>query len=90
MKITGEHIVITLMCIVVAAMAMMLAEPPADGPMADTATYEFINEPGVPGFDLYAWEVGDDNADGVIEEDESGWDCETKRMRLNAAFPSLP
>lgn len=29
------------------------------------------------GEDVYALEVGDDNADGVIEEDESGWDCTT-------------
>lgn len=27
--------------------------------------------------DQYAWEVGDDNADGIITEDESGWDCRT-------------
>lgn len=25
--------------------------------------------------DVYAWEVGDDNGDGFIAEDESGWDC---------------
>lgn len=29
------------------------------------------------GEDVYATEVGDDNADGVIDEDESGWDCAT-------------
>ena len=28
-----------------------------------------------PTFDAYAFEVGDDNADGIITEDESGWDC---------------
>ncbi len=28
-------------------------------------------------YDAYAFEVGDDNADGVIDEDESGWDCTT-------------
>ena len=27
------------------------------------------------GVDAYAWEVGDDNEDGVIEEDESGFSC---------------
>lgn len=27
--------------------------------------------------DVYAVEVGDDNGDGVIMEDESGWDCAT-------------
>jgi hypothetical protein len=25
--------------------------------------------------DVYAYEVGDDNADGIIAEDESGWSC---------------
>jgi hypothetical protein len=29
----------------------------------------------VAGYDAYAAEVGDDNADGVITEDESGWSC---------------
>jgi hypothetical protein len=28
-----------------------------------------------PGVDVYAWEVGDDNGDGVVMEDESGWSC---------------
>lgn len=74
MKITGEHIVITVMCVIVAALAMLIAEPPTATAQPDT---EFVNEPGVPNFDLYAWEVGDDNADGVISEDESGWDCAT-------------
>lgn len=27
--------------------------------------------------DAYAREVGDDNCDGIIMEDESGWDCAT-------------
>jgi hypothetical protein len=27
------------------------------------------------GYDAYAAEVGDDNADGIITENESGWDC---------------
>lgn len=27
------------------------------------------------GNDVYAHEVGDDNEDGVIMEDESGWSC---------------
>jgi hypothetical protein len=31
----------------------------------------------VTGYDAYAFEVGDDNADGRIDEDESGWDCAT-------------
>lgn len=41
------------------------------------ATVSAPNVPGSPSFDAYAWEVGDDNADGVIDEDESGWDCRT-------------
>jgi hypothetical protein len=31
----------------------------------------------VTGYDAHAFEVGDDNADGRIDEDESGWDCAT-------------
>ena len=27
------------------------------------------------GVDAYAYEVEDDNGDGIIMEDESGWDC---------------
>lgn len=29
------------------------------------------------GVDVYAYEVGDDNEDGIVMEDESGWDCTT-------------
>jgi hypothetical protein len=29
----------------------------------------------VTGYDAYAAEFGDDNADGRIDEDESGWSC---------------
>ncbi len=32
------------------------------------------------GVDAYAYEVGDDNGDGRIDEDESGWDCVTIRQ----------
>jgi hypothetical protein len=35
----------------------------------------------VAGYDAYAAEVGDDNADGRIDEDESGWDCWTMGNR---------
>ena len=31
--------------------------------------------------DVYAAEVGDDNGDGVVMEDESGWDCTTMGNR---------
>jgi hypothetical protein len=34
------------------------------------------------GVDVYAYEVGDDNADGRIDEDESGWDCATMGNRI--------
>jgi hypothetical protein len=34
------------------------------------------------GYDAYAAEVGDDNADGTITEDESGWDCRTMGNRI--------
>ena len=30
---------------------------------------------GTVGTDVYAYEVGDDNANGVVSEDESGWSC---------------
>ena len=33
------------------------------------------------GVDAYAYEVGDDNGDGRIDEDESGWDCATMAHR---------
>jgi hypothetical protein len=29
----------------------------------------------VVGYDAYTAEVGDDNANGVVSEDESGWSC---------------
>ena len=32
--------------------------------------------------DVYANEVGDDNENGIIEEDESGWDCTTMGNRV--------
>lgn len=34
------------------------------------------------GYDAYAQEVGDDNADGHLAEDESGWDCRTMGNRI--------
>ena len=34
------------------------------------------------GVDAYAYEVGDDNSDGVIMEDESGWDCTSMGNRI--------
>jgi hypothetical protein len=34
-----------------------------------------LAHPALTGYDVYAAEVGDDNADGVITEDESGWSC---------------
>lgn len=69
----NENIVTIIIAVIVAVAAMMAAEPPTATAQPD----EYVNEPGVPGFDLYAWEVGDDNADGVITEDEYGWDCAT-------------
>ena len=41
-------------------------------PWAAPVTVE-INVPGSPGFDAYAYEVGDDDADGSITAGESGW-----------------
>lgn len=40
-----------------AATAIAMAHPPT----------------GTVGTDVYAYEVGDDNGDGVVSEDESGW-----------------
>jgi hypothetical protein len=34
------------------------------------------------GVDVYAYEVGDDNGDGIIMEDESAWDCTTTSNRI--------
>jgi hypothetical protein len=36
----------------------------------------------VAGYDAYAAEVGDDNENGIIEEDESGWNCTTMGNRI--------
>lgn len=43
-----------------------------------------------PTFDAYAFEVGDDNADGIITEDESGWDCRTMGNRICGPGAVLP
>ena len=42
-----------------------LAAPPAPAAHADTLGH----------YDAYAAEVGDDNGDGIVMEDESGWSC---------------
>ena len=42
----------------------------------------------VAGYDAYAAEVGDDNDDGVITEDESGWSCVDKGNRSAAPATS--
>jgi hypothetical protein len=39
------------------------------------STVSGLAHPALTGYDVYAAEVGDDNADGVITEDESGWSC---------------
>ncbi|ASR77198.1 hypothetical protein KIV66_gp91 [Mycobacterium phage MyraDee] len=62
MKARLKTAVARLMVVGVALGAMALADPEAS---AD------------PSYDAYAFEVGDDNGDGVIMEDESGWDCAT-------------
>lgn len=41
-------------------------------------------------YDAYAAEVGDDNADGVIMEDESGWDWRTMGNGCGTDDPSIP
>jgi len=38
-----------------------------------TMPHALAHEPGW--HDAYAAEVGDDNSDGVVSEDESGWSC---------------
>lgn len=40
--------------------------------------------------DQYAWEVGDDNADGRIDEDESGWDWRTMGNGCGTDVASVP
>jgi hypothetical protein len=42
------------------------------------------------GYDAYAAEVGDDNADGIITEDESGWDCRVMGNRICGPDAVLP
>ena len=41
------------------------------------AVVAFADLAPVDGTDVYSYEVGDDNGDGVVMEDESGWDCTT-------------
>lgn len=45
-----------------------------------TMPHALAHEPGW--HDAYAAEVGDDNADGIISEDESGWDCTEMGNRI--------
>jgi hypothetical protein len=33
------------------------------------------SSPAPAGVDAYAYEVGDDDGNGIISEDESGWSC---------------
>lgn len=42
------------------------------------------------GVDVFAFEVGDDNGDGRIEEDESGFDCRTMGNRICGVGAVLP
>ncbi|MGI5337741.1 hypothetical protein ACQEVS_10230 [Streptomyces sp. CA-181903] len=46
----------------------------ADGPVGDTGVITVYND-GSPDDRVDA--VGDDNRDGYVDEDESGWDCHT-------------
>ena len=43
--------------------------------LAAAAVIALADPPTGVGTDVYAYEVGDDNADGVVMEDESGWSC---------------
>jgi len=40
--------------------------------------------------DVYAYEVGDDNGDGVVMEDESGWNCTTMGNQVCGVGAVLP
>jgi hypothetical protein len=42
------------------------------------------------GTDVYAYEVGDDNENGVIEEEESGFDCRVMGNRICGPGAVLP
>ena len=53
-----------------------------------TMPHAMAHEPGW--HDAYALEVGDDNADGTIEEDESGWDCREMGNRICGPGAVLP
>lgn len=39
--------------------------------------------------DVYAQEVGDDNNDGIVMEDESGWDCATMGNRVCGGYTMI-
>lgn len=39
--------------------------------------------------DVYAQEVGDDNGDGVVMEDESGWDCSTMGNQVCGGYTMI-
>lgn len=39
--------------------------------------------------DVYATEVGDDNNDGVVMEDESGWDCATMGNKVCGGYTMI-
>lgn len=52
-----------------ALVAMAIANPGSEA-QGDTCGYGSVCY-----FGSYPYEAGDDNQDGVIDEDESGWDC---------------
>jgi hypothetical protein len=39
------------------------------------APNSMAHDVAVAHYDVFAYEVGDDNGDGVVAEDESGWSC---------------
>ena len=60
------------------SLALVIAKATLGGGLA----LGFVAAPHAPaahaepiGVDVYAYEVGDDNGDGIVMEDESGWSC---------------
>ena len=63
-----------------AALALGFAAAPHGTAQPDTVDH----------YDAYAAEVGDDNADGRIDEDESGFDCRVMGNRICGPGAILP
>ncbi|MER5482590.1 hypothetical protein ABT024_05150 [Streptomyces sp. NPDC002812] len=71
--------------VVAAAGLLLFAALPADGAGPDNTTVAAYNDGFIDG---QADARGDDNRDGLVDEDESGWDCRT--MGNHACGTDIP